>query len=311
MSSTIANVRSLLRDDAGAGHPREYVLARLHGRRGMFVPAPHAGGTPLSDDQIWSAFLGELNWLYRQMNAAMRISHAPMFALFEMKTIVLCLRNAALERSEPSRQLLDRSLLSNAIQEILRAPRHVGAIVAGLGGALGALSPAFVDLDARYFEAGLRGCEDALMRLFLEAVRDARLVPPVRSFVTRFTDVRNLMAIYKHLRWDLKGPVALIAGGSIDRALLKDVVIREDRGALDALVASTTGRRITADNELSLESALLADISAALTRARRAHGDGWLVTDYVWSAYVHARNLAVRHHGAGLAPPAIARELIA
>jgi hypothetical protein len=312
MSSIICNVRGLLRDDYGAGYPRDYVVARLHGRRHSIAPATiAASGTATSDEHIWNAFLGELTWVFSQMNAAMRTDYAPLFALFEMKTIVLCLRNAELDRPEPRRQLLERSLLSDAIRDILRTPRHVGALVAALGGRLGVLSASFADLDARYFEAGLRGCEDALMRLFLESMRGARLVRPLRRFLTRFVDLRNLMALYKHLRWELKGPVAFIAGGSIDVASLKDIVIREDRDALDALVVTLTGRPVTAADEASLETLLLASLHAELSRASRRLGDEWLVTDYIWSAYLHARNLAVRHHAAGVDRARLERELIA
>jgi hypothetical protein len=310
MSTSTSIVRGLLRNDAGPGHPPEYLLARLHARRASLAAPPPTAGPP-SDDDIWNAFLGELGWLFRQMHPRTRVDYSPLFLLFEMKTIVLCLRNAALERVEPRQRLLERSLLSDGIRDVLGAPRPVGAMVAGLGDALAGLSASFADLDARYFEAGLRGCEDALMRLFLESLRKARLAPPLRQFVSLFIDLRNVMALYKHQRWDLKGPVALIAGGSIAVPALKAIVIKDDRDALDALVLKLTGRPVTADNELSLETALLASLGSQLSASRRARGDAWLVTEYVWSRYVHARNLAVRHHATGIDRATLERELIA
>src|SRR5688572_11904299 len=189
MFSPSISVRSLLRDDAGAGYPPGYVLARLHGRRPAWAGVQQTGtasGADGSDDQIWARFLDELNWLFRQMDARLREANAPLFGLFEMKTIVLCLRNASLDRVEAQQRLLERSLLSAPLRGILGQRRHVGAIVAALGGALGGLSRAFADLDSRYFEAGLKGCEDALMRIYLEAVADTRVAPPARHFLTRF-----------------------------------------------------------------------------------------------------------------------------
>jgi hypothetical protein len=159
MSSTPVSVRNLLRDDAGSGYPPAYVLARLHGRRAaLVVPRAAASADAGSDEQIWRAFLDELGWLFRQMDARLRDANAPLFALFEMKTIVLCLRNAALDRVQSQRRLLESSLLSAPLRNILGQRRHVGAIVAALGGALGTMSRAFLDLDSRYFEAGLKGC---------------------------------------------------------------------------------------------------------------------------------------------------------
>ena len=314
MFSTSISARELLRDDAGAGYPAGYVLSRLRGRRAALAGVPRTGvpGTIDADEQIWGGFLDELEWLFRQMDARLRDVSAPLFGLFEMKTIVLCLRNASLDRPEAQRRLLERSLLSAEVRRILGQRRQVGAIVAALGGALGGFSPAFLDLDSRYFEAGLKGCEDALMRMYLEAVTEARLAPPARYFLTRFTDLRNLMALYKHLRWDLKGPMVLIRGGTIATAVFRDVVAREDRGALDALVARAAGLRLTdAASEIGIETRLLAALGSTVRRACRERGGDWLVPDYMWSAYVHARNLAVRHHAAGLDPSAVAREMIA
>lgn len=315
MFSTSISVRRLLRDDAGAGYPAGYVLARLRGRRAALagVPlaaiAPGAGG---ADEQIWGGFLDELEWLYRQMDPGMREANAPLFGLFEMKTIVLCLRNASLDRPEAQRRLLERSLLSAELRGILGQHRHVGAIVAALGSALGGFSRAFLDLDSRYFEAGLKGCEDALMRIYLEAVAGTRLAPPARYFLTRFTDLRNLMALYKHLRWKLKGPMVLIRGGTIDTAVFRDVVAREDGAALEPLIARATGIRVpAAASEIGVETRLLAALGGQLRRARRERGGAWLVPEYMWSVYVHARNLAVLHHAAGLDPSAVAREMIA
>jgi hypothetical protein len=312
MSSTIIRVRALLRDDVGAGYPREYVLARVHGRQAAMAQQRHTLNAPAaSDEQIWDSFLGELAWLFRQMNASQRLEYSPLFAMFEMKTIVLCLRNAAVERPGPRRQLLERSLLSPEIQNVLRSPGPIGGVIGGLGNSLESLSAAFADLDGRYFESGLKGLEDALMRFFLESIRNARLAPAVRDFVTRFTDLRNLMALYKHLRWELKGPVALIAGGSLGAAALKQIVTTEDRDALDALVFAQTGQRVTAANEISLETALLSSLARELSRASRRCGGGWLIAQHLWSSYVQARNLAVRHHATGVDRATVERELIA
>jgi hypothetical protein len=312
MFSNTIDARSLLRDDLDAGYAPEFVRARLHGRDASLTRAAAAGlsaSRDLTDEQIWSAFLAELDWLFRQMDARMRAGHAPLFALFEMKTIVLCLRHAALGRAAPGR-LLDHSLLSLPIQRILREPRPAGVMVASLADVLGGLSRPFLDLDTRYFESGLRGCEDALMRLFLEAVAPTRLTAPVRMFLTHFTDLRNVMALYKHVRWQIKGPLVLINGGSLVVPALKDVVITQDHAALDALVASITGRA-EADSELSLETSLLAALTHRLAQASRRKGDDWIVAHYVWSRYVHARNLAVRQHASGLDRTVLARELIA
>ena len=309
MFSKALTVRSLLRDDVGAGYPPAYVLARVRGRRSVLAADQGRTIDSTVDEQIWNAFLGELTWLFRQMDRRLRDAHAPIFALFEMKTIVLCLRNASLGRAAAQRQLVARSLLAPRLRQILAEPEPVGAIVAALGDEMGTLSRAFFDLDTRYFEAGLKGCEDALMRMYLESLASARVRPPVRLFLSRFTDLRNLMALYKHLHWRLTGPVVLIRGGSIDVSAFKQAVIHDDHAALAALAQRATGVPTTAADEIGLETRLLAALSDALRRARRERGGEWAIADYMWSIYVSARNRAVRHHGAGLEPAVVEREI--
>ena len=50
--------------------------------------------------------LRELAWLHTQMNRELRETFAPLFALFEIKTIVLCLRNRAIGRTGEITRLL-------------------------------------------------------------------------------------------------------------------------------------------------------------------------------------------------------------
>jgi hypothetical protein len=107
------------------------------------------------------------------------------------------------------------------------------------------------------------------------------------------------------------GPVVLIHGGTIDVAAFQGAVIENDRAALDALVMRAAGLQISAETEIGIETTLLTALSGDLKRARREHGGDWLVPEYMWSAYVRARNLAVLHHAAGLEPAAVAREMIA
>lgn len=306
MSSVAIHIRSLLRDDAGPGYPRDFVLARLRGRGGE-----RGAARTVTDEAIWSGFLDELSWLFGQMNPAMRLDCAPLFALFEMKTIVLCLRNASLERTSARAVLLQRSLLSDPLRAVLSQPGRVAGMVAGLSDSLGGLSSAFKELDTRYFEAGLKGCEDALTRLFVETALRSRLRPYARDFLATFADLRNVMTLYKHLRWELNGPVSLIGGGTLDKSVLTHIIVHADRQALDALAASMTGRRVTAEDEIALETILMSAFTARLARTRRERGGDWLIPSYIWNSYVSARNLAVRHHAGAVGVSAAARELIA
>src|SRR5512136_906202 len=112
----------LLREIAADGFPTDYLLARIRGRRVALAArwgAARAHGLPpgTTDAQIWEALLAEFEWLYAQMNRPLRQRLAPVFGLFELKTIVLCVRSRAAHRSSEIAALLARSLLADALRQ--------------------------------------------------------------------------------------------------------------------------------------------------------------------------------------------------
>ena len=95
----------LLRDIASDGFPTDYVIARVRARRAALTREWRAelarkAAPSASDEAIWDGLLGEYAWLYGQMDGRMRARLAPVFALFELKTLVLCLRNVDAGRKE-------------------------------------------------------------------------------------------------------------------------------------------------------------------------------------------------------------------
>ena len=77
--------------------------------------------------------LRELAWLHTQMNRELRETFAPLFALFEIKTIVLCLRNRAIGRTGEITRLLARSLLADEVKAILLRGPEVRSTITALG----------------------------------------------------------------------------------------------------------------------------------------------------------------------------------
>jgi vacuolar-type H+-ATPase subunit C/Vma6 len=234
-----------------------------------------------------------------------------MFGLFELKTIVLCLRNASLRRTQEVGRLLDRSLLSDGLREVLhRGDRRaaVGALAATLAGT----RPAFGELEAVYEEEGLKGLENGLMRVYLEEISREPLDPDVRAFFVLFTDLRNVVLLYKHLRWNLAGECRVIAGGSLAPARLHEVLAHRDEDGFHALVRRAAGLDAVpaAVDEGALETVLLRSVGRRLEATRREGGDVGVILSYIWRVYVQARNLALLHHGSGLDAATLGRELI-
>ncbi len=266
-----------------------------------------------SDERIWEALLKELAWVYTQMNRELREYLAPVFMLLELKTIVLCLRNRDGGRISEIERLLTRTLLDDSLQRALRqeadVPASITAMLASGADRLSALREA----GAAYAERGLRGFEDALMRGYLAHVVTTRLHPVIREFFRAFIDLRNLMILYKQLRWGIEEGGVFIEGGVLEVSRLAQAALRSEPGSLDELVKEATGLKSVpaAANEGALETVLLGSLTQRLHHTTPDENTVALILDYIWRTYVHARNLAVLYHAGELGAAALERELIA
>lgn len=307
----------IIRPEKRGGYPAEYLVARLRGRhaaRQAEWRCIATSGIPagVSDDRIWGAFLDELQWLHAQMAPDLRAAAAPLFGLFELKTIVLGLRDRAVRRTAELERLLAHTLLHARIRDILLQPGDVAAVVAALSSGLAAGAPALRQLDAAYATGNLKGFENALMKLYLEDVAASRIAPPLDAFFVQFIDARNVMIVYKALRWGLSADAPFIAGGSIRPSSLQRIAASKEPAQLDALVASLTGIEASAAaaSEPTFETVLLRTVTARLEQVRRDGGIG-AIAAYTWRCYVQARNLAVLYHGVDIDPASLEQELIA
>jgi hypothetical protein len=272
-----------IRDAPSDGYPTDYLIARIKGRGTALISdwRPHIENRlalPATDEEIWGALLRELAWLHEQMNRQLRETFAPLFALFEIKTVILCLRNRAIRRMDVVERLLKRSLLADEIKTtLLRGPEPGG---------------------------NLQSLENELMRTFLEGIsaRDGAL----ETFFKHFIDLRNVMLLYKHRRWHLGTRPRFISGGTMDVTLLESI---RDDAALDELLRSIAGVTVAA-SEGALETILLRAMTRRLVKSRRTAGDTMLIIVYVWRLYTQARNLAVLYHGTALESRTLERELI-
>jgi vacuolar-type H+-ATPase subunit C/Vma6 len=265
-----------------------------------------------SEDAVWRTLLLELNWLHRQMNPRLRQTFTPIFLLFELKTVVLCLRTRTFDKTASVHELLETSLLADAVKEALGQASDLQSTIAALEETFSIGADDLRGLRKAYDEAGLRGFEDALVRIFLEHVANRKLHPVIREFTESFIDLRNIVVLYKHLRWELKGEAPFIRNGAIDTSRFDEILERNDRSGYDDLVRGVTGvgALSNAASDAALESALLRAMTTKLRSVGRESEDVGLILDYVWRVYIQARNLAVLYHGEGIGPDALETELI-
>ena len=309
---------NLLRDADSPGFPNDYLITRIKARRAALVATWKAvrahGLTPdISDERIWEALLSELEWLYGQMNRGLRERFASVFVLLELKTIVLCLRNKEAGRATEIDTLLTHTLLADSLRRALRDPPDVRSSIAALIGTTAGALPGLGEAATAYADHGLRGFEDSLMRGYLAYTASTRLHPVILQFIRAFVDMRNVMILYKQLRWGVEGAGAFIEGGTFELSRLVQLLESEKPNPWEELAKEATALKVVpaAASEGSIETVLLTGLTERLRRIARDKDGVGLILDYIWRIYVHARNLAVLYHAADLGEATLERELIA
>jgi hypothetical protein len=307
----------LLGDIAGDGYPSDYLLARVRARRVGLVTdwrrARAPGAAAESDDAIWSGLLREFAWVRTQMNRELRRRFAGIFLLFEVKTLILCLRNRAARRDAEVDRLLRGSQLNDALRHALQAGQALPDAVAAVAAAWGRDAADAEALRQAYAADGLHGFEHRLVRSLVERISAASLHPAIRRFFERYVDARNLMILHKHLRWNVHANEDFLPGGTIDRARLTDASVARNRAWFEGQVRAFVGRPVAPIvlEENALETTLLGRLSQDVRSLRQESDAVGLLLEYLWRAYVHARNRAVLAHVADGGPDVLDREIIA
>jgi ATP synthase (C/AC39) subunit len=316
---------TLLQPSSAAGYPIESLLGRIGGRRGyrisdwetLLAPSNRHAPVPAAPwrrpaagtaEDSWRGLLREFSWVYRRLEPAVRTTFVPVFSWFEIRTLLICLRSSGTGSGSKAKAVLAHSLLSEQIKKVLRQEEETGAACRGVARYLAARSPKFVSLKRAYAGHGLSGFEQRLTDLYLELAAAEPLHPVIAGFVTALIDTRNVMTLYKHLRWRIKVLPIFIDGGSLGSGALLTVLEKSDPAGVLRLAARLTGKEPS--SAASLERELLCRITQLVRRWRVAAGGIGTILDYLWMCHREARNLGIISQGAGLDRDALREELI-
>ena len=318
----------LLKNPADPGYPVEYLLSRIKGRRSrltrdwrpfLFGPAPHepqpAVGPGSSykestSDAAWRELLKEYQWLYSQMNQQLRATFTPYFLYAELRTICIGLRRLADKKDGAINELLDRSLLSDEVKDALASSPELPTAVREIERLFSELSGRFAGLAETLETDGLRGVEQRLVETCLSVTINSRLHPLMKMFFSRIIDGRNIMSVYKYLRFDLKSRPGFIPGGSIAALRMKEIMAKDDLMALSALVREFTGVAVERPDPTSIERALYRGMTHWLRKEGREPFGVAPLLDYLWRCSIEAMNRSVLYHTRDLEREFVMAELV-
>jgi hypothetical protein len=295
------------------GYPSEYLLARLQGRNGERIrdwSALLSRSRPIgpSEESRWRQSRKELAWLFQQMNRTLRRQLNPVFTVFELRTLINCLRHKSSHAHDAIEVLLKDSLLTPKLKRILLRNEEPQTTIAATSAWLANQQQDFAELTDVYAEDGLRGFERELYHRYLRHTLTGHHPVVVQKVLGHLVDLHNLLALYKKLRWELEPPCDFLAGGSIDLPRLKKT---EAQGRLPALANLLDrlpgGVGFSAERA---ETALMRTLTRELRLARRDTNGIWTIVNFAWGQFIQARNLRLLQLCPDLEANALAAELI-
>jgi vacuolar-type H+-ATPase subunit C/Vma6 len=303
---------NILEIEEDRGYPTEYLLSRIRGRRVylikdwntfLFSPTPletllgtHYRDlvTEYSKEGVWKAMLKEFKWAYLQMNKGLRNVFSPFFLYSEIKTIILCLRHKMeKDRKTDVEDILSFSLLSGDLKEVFRKDADLPFLLEEIERQFLPLSDNPEGLNVIFSKKGLKGVEEQLTDSLIEQIRTLSLHAVIKKYFVFLIDMRNVITLYKYVRWSVVNETVFVQGGSIQRSLLKDAAQRGDLSQVRRLIFELTGIMVEESGLSGVENVMLASLTKRLRILAKESYDIGLILDYLWKIYVEARNLAI------------------
>lgn len=318
----------LLRRIDNSGYPADYLVARLGVRSGALIadwrpflaledplsaiPAGSflTGSAERTKEGIWKCLLREYSWVYSQMDNAGRENFSPYFAWFELRTLMMCLRNRVAKNTGIIKEMLEFSLFSGVVKHILTDEEDPSSALAALEVEFVPLSTVFCGLGRTFREQGLRGLEEWLNDAWLEFAIGTVRHPVLRDFFSCMIDFRNLMQLYKRIRWEMSGDSSFLGGGNISRVLLAAVLAGRDPAAIASLLRRFPGTGGAVDPSVSPEHYLLHGITRRLRRLGREPSVYGLIMEYLWRLYIETVNMGILCNSGALYRENVMAELV-
>lgn len=310
-------------------YPTEYLLARIRGRRVyllrewdkiLFSPDPVEYLLPTlygefitehSLGGVWKRLLKEFKWVYLQMNKGLRDVFHQFFLYSEIKTLILCFRNKIREKKPAEvEHLLSFSLLSEEVKAILEMEAELPSVLEVFEKRPLFPSIRRIGLKDVFLKDGLIGVEQKLTGAFLEQIISSELHPVIKRFFIYKIDTKNIITIYKYLRWGVKADPLFVNGGSIGKSRLTRVINTRETSEIAQLIYQLSGLRVKELRPPNFESTLLRGLTKKIKIMGREYADIGFILDYLWRCSVEVKNLSIILYGREIDRNILKEELV-
>jgi len=287
-------MQQLLHDFPQCEYPDEYLVARLRGRRSSFIfeqrSQPEGTISVAERNRIQEQGCDERRWLFKQLNSNQRKNLAPLFLYFEVEILFQCLRCIEAGQCERIEGLLQTSLLSGQVKQILRENSAPADVLMRLERELKCIEIPVKGLAESYESGGIQKSEEMIRRVLLSQVFFTVHHPDVLGFFRNLIDIRNIMILAKHLHWQLESKPDLYSGGSFrERVYKKNVTEEELARRVRHFVRETVALGANL-HPVRLEKELLYCLLKKLVISRRVSGLISSVIEYLWQWHITARS---------------------
>lgn len=264
-----------------------------------------------SPDRIRLNLLQEYRWVYLQMNEQLRGIFRPFFLYSELRTLFICLRHVKNGNASSTAGVLEKSLLSDEIKTVLLTAQETETAVRGIEKIFLSFSGRFSGIADLLAASGLRGVEQKMTASCLAVVMEMKkLHPLMRIFFERLIDARNILAMYKFLKFGQQKRPTLLPGGTLRESHIHAVTSREDIQGILILARALTGIRIDRSDPSKIELALYRGLTAFLKKEGREPLGPAPILDYLWRCSVEVMNLNILSSGKELERDLVSAELV-
>lgn len=286
----------LLRTTKENNYPSDYLLARVRIRKALLAErldsliagAYAESDLPASEHEIWKTFLDDYRWVYIQMNKRLFKIFWPFFFFAELKTIIICLRYKEVNEKNKIKEILESSLLSDQLKNIIEETREIVPLIESLDDMLNMFLDKPKRLRLFYDERGLKSVEETIIHSYLKYMLSMNIHPVIKSFFVYIADIRNVIAFYKYQRWDIVDLPVFLCGGTLHWKKLQSSFNTHEISGIKNIVYKLTRIKLSELNGRNIEDALTNGLSVFLNKMGRDPLGLGIILEYLWMRYLTA-----------------------